>query len=621
MTESLDTVNVVFDECIAAKVSPLMFGTNIEHTRSCVYKGLSAQMLRNRKFAGKPTFRSGQAHEWYPIGEKALLLFAEPYTRHHEKYHMRRANEMNSQRLVNAHADSLCGIGQHELCVTKGLSYQFRVVARTSEPLRLHVALTSRFGKIEHAACDISIRGSEWQTYEAVLHCATDDADADLRLSFTDRASLTLGAVSLMPEGSFHGMRRDVIDRLKDMGIRLIRWPGGNFAGEYNWLDGLLPRDMRAPLASWLGIETQPLTMGFDAHEIGTDDFIALCREVGAEPFITINPCWNTPEENAAWVEYCNGDASTPYGRLRAERGHEEPYQVRLWSLGNEFGYGHMEGENTPEGYRRLARANAEKMLSSCENITLCSSGPYPNETWAKESAGKLNDIVPLVSQHFYAHNPLYPSAADFEKEYDACVSSVDELRDQLYQNRGFLPDDVSISMDEWNVWFAWNRQSNVTDAMFAARTLHMLLSEADKLNIAQACHFEAVNEGLIEVTANRSCLTAQGRVFALMSVHAGGQVLYRSMDAFVTAHSRGIYFTAVNPSYSARRLLRVPRVQNGVACCLADAKLYSSGCVIPPSDFTVSAAPARTEPDAYTFDMPTHSVLAAWLEREDTKS
>ena len=88
-----------------------------------------------------------------------------------------------------------------------------------------------------------------------------------------------------------------------------------------------------------MGLETQPHSLGYDFNEINTDDFVALCKEIGAEPFITINPTWNTEEECAQWVEYCNGDVDTEYGRIRIERGYKEPYNVKYWSLGNEFGY------------------------------------------------------------------------------------------------------------------------------------------------------------------------------------------------------------------------------------------------------------------------------------------
>ena len=90
----------------------------------------------------------------------------------------------------------------------------------------------------------------------------------------------------------------------------------------------MLPSDQRAPLQAYTEIETQPHSDGFDYHEINTDDFIALCREVGAAPLLTINLAWNSPEESAQWVEYCNGSADTEYGKIRAERGYPEPYKI-----------------------------------------------------------------------------------------------------------------------------------------------------------------------------------------------------------------------------------------------------------------------------------------------------
>ena len=612
-----DAMTIEFDRNGQGCVSPLLFGTNIEHTRSCVYKGLSSQMLRNRKFAGKPTFRTGQANEWYSIGENPYIGFDEPYTRHHELYHMRRANEMFSQRIMNASEGAVCGIGQHELSIAKGMSYAFRIVAKTDAPLTLSVALTSRFGAVVYAEAAIGIDAAQWRTYEAQLVSKCGDADADIRLTFDRRASLCIGAVSLLPEDSFHGMRSDVVQKLKQLNVKLIRWPGGNFAGEYNWADGLLPSDMRAPLQSWLGIETQPLTMGFDYHEINTDDFIALCREVGAEPFITINPAWNTPEENAAWVEYCNGDVTTQYGQLRAERGHPEEYDVRLWSLGNEFGYGHMEGVNTPEGYQKLARANAEKMLAVCPDLTLCSSGPYPNEDWAKRSAAPLSDLSKLASQHFYARQPLYRSAFAFEEEYDACVKSALQLKSEIEQNRAQLPQNVGISMDEWNVWFAWNRRSNVTDAIFAALTLHMLMSEAEEKNIVQACHFEAVNEGLIEVMPHEAHLTAQGEIFSLMSGHIGGRICLKGTEAFATEREDQVYLTAVNPSYNKEKQIRICYPKLSGDQTVESALLYESDSVLPPSDFNVKDVSLSAENGAFSFEMPPHSVLAVRFKRK----
>ena len=605
---------VGFDFASEETVSPLLFGTNLEHTRSCLYKGLSAQMLRNRKFAGKPVFLGGYAKEWYPIGEDALFVFDESYTRHHEIYRMQRSNERNSQRVVNAVPGNKCGIGQHEIALEKGKSYVFAAVAKVSAPAELDISLTSRDGKTVYARACLPVSGDEWTRYETVLPCPETDPCADIRISFTEQSSVCLGALSLLPEDNFLGMRRDVIGLLKRLGVKLVRWPGGNFAGEYNWFDGLLPVDMRSPLKSFLDIETQPENMGYDMSEIGIDEFIALCREIGAEPFVTINPCWNTPEDNAAFVEYCNGGKDTVYGALRISRGHTEPYNVKKWSLGNEFGYGHMEGENTPEGYQRIARRNAESMLSACPGLDLCSSGPYPNEDWMDKCGIALKDLAPTISQHFYAHNPLYPAVGDFRAEYEKCVFDVYTLRDILLRDRAHLPEDVSVSMDEWNVWYAWNRKSNVTDGIFCALNLQMLLSLAKEAGISRACQFEAVNEGLIEVSPSGAKLTAQGEMFRLMGAHMGGRVLAKSgkYEYLATEKDGIITLTAINPAYESEMAIAVPDFGK-----LKEAKLYTSEKVIPPSDFEIKEISPRREEGKYIFDVPPHSVVSVKIEAE----
>ena len=414
-----------------------------------------------------------------------------------------------------------------------------------------------------------------------------------------------MGAISLLPKDHFRGMRRDVVEAMKELGIKVLRWPGGNFAGEFNWMDGLLPVDMRAPFQSYLGLETQPHTMGYDYSEINTDDFIALCREIGAEPFITINPCWNTPEENAAWVEYCNGDASTPYGKLRAQRGHQEPYNVQLWSLGNEFGYGHMEGDNTPSGYCQIALENGKKMLEASPNLSLCSSGPYPNKEWAELSAKPLGGISQMISQHYYGYAPHYTSLATVEEEYNRCLASVSRMRDLLHQSRQWLEPSTRISMDEWNVWYAWYRPSSVTDGIYAALALHMLMEEAEKSGIALACHFQAVNEGMLCVKPDHVSLTAQGQVFSRMNRwHMGNRLCSASQEAVVSVDREGrMAVTVVNAAFRSEK----PVDFSSFGPC-SEAVLFSSDTVLPPSEFTVTDVLEQAA--GGTFQMPPHSVL-----------
>ena len=571
----------------AGEVSPLLFGNNLEHTRSSIYHGLSAQILRNRKFAGKPSVMEGVAIEWFLIGDKTYANQGAPYAHHdREHYHMRRNLETASLQILCCDPEKEGGFGQHGLDISDKETYSFAIVAKCEEDVEITVSLTDRYAKKTYAEKKITVKcGNEWTRYETELKPSESDCDASLRIVFRKQVCLCVGCVSLMNSDNFRGMRKDVIRLMREMGIKILRWPGGNFAGEYNWFDGLLPADERSPLRSYEPIETQPHSMGFDYHEINTDDFVALCREIGAEPFITINPTWCTAEENAAWVEYCNGDETTTYGRIRAERGHKEPYNVKYWSLGNEFGYGHMEGDNTAKGYARLARDQAEKMLEVCPDLILCSSGPHPNKEWVEESAKPLSDIVEYVSIHTYSHTPVYTEMAKIEREYRLSLENVTNMRGNLRKMREYLGEKTLLSFDEWNLWYAWYRKSCVTDGIHAAMMLNMIIGEAPVSGIGIACNFEAVNEGSIKVYPHSAELTATGKMIKMLTAHMNGKLLYSDDFVTVTEKDGTVTATVINTSCDEDADFTL-----NIGGREAEGTLFEGKTLLPVSDFTEKA-------------------------------
>ena len=592
-------------------VSPFLFGNNLEHTRSSVCNGLSAQMLKNRKFVGKPSAMEGVAQGWYVIGEKTYCAFSTPYTHHYsEHYHMKRMLECNAQQVINFNVGEESGIGQHEIFISSSIIYEFAIVLKSKENMVLQISLTDRWGKTVYASDSLNVKkNDQWERYTLELSPLQDDPDGDLRITFSTVGCLDIGCVSLMNKNNFRGMRIDVIEALKDVGLKLLRWPGGNFAGEYNWFDGLLPVDERAPLESYQHLETQPHTLGYDFHEINTDDFIALCREIGAEPFITINPAWNTPEENAAWVEYCNGNANTTYGSLRAERGNAEPYNVMLWSLGNEFGYGHMEGDNSANGYSHLARENGMRMLEVSPNLTLCSSGPYPNKDWIDYSAKPLADIAKFVSLHYYAggykNGPSYASAEEIRESYKTCVSSVKIAQNKVRKMRELLGDEtIKISFDEWNVWYGWYRPSCLIDGIFTGMMMNMIIGEAQTRGIGFACQFEAVNESAISVTPTSALLTATGQALALMKVHAEGTLLYADDCSVATEKEGTVSITVVNPSYDMEKTVLFECNKDIIL-----SKLYEGKSLCPHNRFEISDLLVRKNVDYNEIEIPPHSI------------
>jgi len=615
----------------ATPVSPFIFGQNLEHTRSSVYGGISAELLRNRKFTGKPHPVTGQALEWEVIGDgyfafygnESRTAFDEAYTRHVQPDKMRRVNERNNQIIRNHTTGSKVGIKQDRLSV-QAKNYDFRIVLRTDRDLPVTVTLSGENGVVYDETV-LNCHSRDWQTYTWSLSCLRADKKANLSITFTESATLTIGAVSLLPADHFRGMRRDVVEHLKNLGISILRWPGGNFAGEYRWLDGLLPCDQRAPLRSYMESETQPHSLGVDFHEIAIDDFIALCREIGAEPYISINLSWDTPEECAQFVEYCNGLPSSVWGRKRADRGFPEPYNVLFWSLGNEMGYGHMEGPNTPVLYKEKAMACGRAMLQTDPRLRLFYSGPFPNDEWLRDAVVPLSEIAPFVSHHSYSPMDVHlkmdfttPESSLQTYAYILSGSETNYSHIQMLRQRldavALEGRPLHIAFDEWNLWYAWYRHPGVAEGIYTARMLHLFLNVSHKYDMPVCCYFEPVNEGAIRVTPEQSTLTANGQMFALLSAHRNGELLPLSgdgltpFDAVATMHNQTITFTAINSDPVNSKDYRL--ILKGAKKADIQATVYASERFHNGTTFT--AAPLSVEKNSQgqlSFTLPKHAV------------
>ena len=597
--------------------SPYIFGHNLEHTRSAVNGGLSAQMLKNRKFAGKPQPNQGICMHWNPIGERVLFVKSdgEAYTKHICLPNMHRGNERSAQVIQNLIEGQTAGMSQGNIALEGGRTYELRTVTRVSKPVSLKVELSSLSGNEVYASHVLSLApADDWVTSIFELMPSATDARACIRYTFTEQAELLFGALSLMPKDNFHGMRRDVVGLLKQIGPRLIRWPGGNFAGEYRWKDGLLPSDQRAPLQAFTEIESQPHNDGYDYHEINTDDFIALCREVGAEPMVTINLAWQSAEESAQWVEYCNGAADTEYGKLRAERGHPEPYNVHFWSLGNEMGYGHMEGPDNPKSYTEYALRHADAMLAVTPSLELFASGPYPNDDWAANSAAAMSDKVKYISLHQYLLPPggvHYASPEAARKTYEGTVQNVFAVREHAQRMRSSLDKtgkQLHISFDEWNQWYSWYRPSCVSEGIFTARVIHFMLNESNAMDIPVFCYFQPVGEGAIIVTPTGSRLTANGQVFALMKAHQDGRVCRVSanddLSTAATLKDGVLSITLINERYDEARPFSF-----ALKGKVQEAVVYTSNDVLPFSTFSSSPLEVKADRKGIRTVLPPHSV------------
>ena len=550
----------------AGKIQPLWFSHNLEHTRSCIYKGLSAQMLANRKFAGKPA-PTGVAMEWEAVGpietlfihDNVLMEGRGAFTRHYDPKDRRRDNEVRIQRVISVNAEP-AGIAQGGICLRKGRSYELGAALLAGPDACVTLQLVSGDGKTVHFTMGVEV-GFDWQQPKLAFTAKADDDNARLEILVHGPVDLWVGMASLLPADHFHGMRRDVIELLAEIGTPMLRWPGGNFAGDYRWQDGLVPVDERSPLGAFTEIETLPHSGGFDNHEIGTDEFVALCRQVGAEPFMTFNASWESPQMCADWLQYCNGSPDSRWGKVRAERGHRQPYNVKFWSLGNEMGYGHMEGPNTPAGYAAKAKEMVDALRAVDPGVTLVASGFYERPEWFTEGLANMASHVDMIAIHWYTLlQNTYAKAAD-DAEFDRVARADVKVAGELQRVRRQMEEAsggkrIGISFDEWNIWYNWYAIPRVVDALYACSMLNMFCREFGSLGVDIGCYFEPINEGAIRVEPDRAWLTTVGQVMRLHKAHVGNTLIelpgFKSGEdvdvaASVSGDGARIVVTAVN--------------------------------------------------------------------------
>jgi alpha-L-arabinofuranosidase len=288
------------------------------------------------------------------------------------------------------------------------------------------------------------------------------------------------------------GMRKDVLAAAADWGVTNLRWPGGDFASQYHWEDGIGPVQSRPRKynAAWLEEES---------NHFGTDEFIAFCKKVGGEPYLCINAGTGTIEEAANWVEYCNGVGDTHYANLRRKNGHPEPYGVHYWGLGNEV-YGNWQiGHKNADDYAKFAVETAKMMKWVDPTIRLIACGSVDDPAWNKKVLEELVNLVDFISLHDYEgtddYYELLGSVRHFEhniKLMDAIIELTDSQRGKDPILAWAIPETkgkkrVEIACDEWNIWYRkrdiWRRdvpnpveeRYNLRDALWVASSLNLL--------------------------------------------------------------------------------------------------------------------------------------------------
>ncbi|GCF11885.1 alpha-N-arabinofuranosidase [Dictyobacter arantiisoli] len=286
------------------------------------------------------------------------------------------------------------------------------------------------------------------------------------------------------PLSDEHGYRKDVMAAVRDLRTPLLRWPGGNFVSGYHWTDGIGPVENRPPQMELAWHSTE-------SNRFGTDEFMDYCRTMNVEPYICVNMGTGTMDEARTWVEYCNGTGNTYWANLRRKNGHEEPYNVKYWGLGNEV-YGTWQiGAMTPEDYVKKATEFAKIMKWTDPSIKLVGCGDTGWKDWDDIVIPGLAQYIDYYSLHLYTgsddyySNVLAPALADFALESSRAI--IDRAR---YNQK--IEHPIYIAYDEWNVWYrkraaetALEERYNLSDALAVSSFLNSFIRHSDTVKLA----------------------------------------------------------------------------------------------------------------------------------------
>lgn len=500
-----------------------LYGHFIEHLGRCVYGGIWAERLANRKFAGRAD-ASGVVEGWSAIGAGGGAVFS-PDTRVY-------VAPAQCQRMVVARGGAERGLVQGAIALEAGRGYSVRVVLR-QEGLEAPVLVRLRNGDVVYDERRVQVR-SDWTAEQFELRSPADDPDAEFSLTTTGTGTLWFGAVSLMPADNVHGLRSDTLEAIRGLSPPVIRWPGGNFVSGYDWRDGIGPRDARP--VRWDRAWGQ-----WEPNDFGTDEFLALCREVGAEPYICANAGEGSAREAAGWVEYCNGSATTAHGALRARNGHREPYGVVVWGLGNEMWGSWQLGALDAEKYSSKAVEMARAMRAASPVALHLVGVGVEGGTWDDWNRRAL-PLVGHECQYLSVHHYHFVDVADdIPTQLVTSLEAVRGIARMLRETSEIaqaVGSPVPLALDEWNIAQNTTRVPGgkapgyrLLEALWTCGMFHVLHRLGDRVSMANLTLLTDWSSPIL-TTQTEVLRTTQYHAFALYANHFGDTLVPVELEA-----------------------------------------------------------------------------------------
>ena len=495
--EPATTARIVVDAGrIDGEISPLLYGQFAEFMFEGIKGGLHAELLRDRGFEEAPG-AIGLPRHWerypddrnddYGLSFRQDDSLATPVRRDS-------LTDTGAGRALRVDAGDAVierhGFFQPRVPVRAGVPYLASIWLRTDDyegPVLVALEQDASGGAIHAEAVISRVERGGWRRYEVTLRPETGDPLARFAVLLPGKGRLWVDQASLMPgDTAAGGTRRDVFDRVRALRPAFLRWPGGNVAQDYHWRWGIGERDRRP---EWINLSWRDER---EPGDFGTDELIALARALGAEPTLTVNVDGRgaTPEEAAAWVEYCNGSAATRWGALRAANGHPEPYGVKYWEIGNEIWGEWVRGHSDAATYARNFRRYVDAMRRVDPTIRFIAVGD--NEmAWNRTVLAAVGrDIDYLAIHHYFGFDSaqrdpraLMPRPLFLERFYH----EVDSLA------RALVPGGtIRLAINEYGLAVPERMQHGMDAALYGARL--MLVFERTSPIVSMSAVSDLVN-------------------------------------------------------------------------------------------------------------------------------
>ena len=443
------------------------------------------------------------------------------------------------------------------------------------------------------------------------------------------------------------GIRKDVIDGCRELGVGAMRWPGGCCADHYHWKNGIGKERMAK-----MHPQADPANPVF-RNDFGTDEFLRFCELTGAEPVITVNTATGTPEEFADWYEYVNCPTCTKYGALRAENGHPEPYNVKYWGIGNTDENVWGIDYNNPVAYAQTYLKYQTTLMFERKKLNFIGLGLSTRHKipgWVGKALDHITrnqrDIAPdYLSIHHYLGGAKQNGgdcgdAVDYSDEgYYALLDLLERYQYDIDLHRMIISEhtkensNTKICFDEWGAWhpeakFMENQHQRQTmrDAIFAAITLHIFYRNSDIVEFAMETQLSNLLQSLFETDGEKFFKTPTFYIMKLFKEHTGQYFIHalpndidKDLDTIATISEDEKKMTV---SIINRHLYD----EKAIDLCLPDGWKAVKADIVTSEDvrnFNTFENPNLIKdsefelPDSKEFFVPKHSVVRVCFEKK----